>query len=169
MSDPLATYLHDHLAGARAAIQILKTLQKEEGDSPLGGLATDLLYEIEADRQVLRGLADRVSDRPRVVKEAAARVGELASRLKLRHDLGSGLGNFLALEILAIGIEGKHGLWRALQQLADDERVRGLDLDALIRRARDQHARVEAFRLRMAPGVFAREHPPENPVGSDAG
>jgi hypothetical protein len=38
MSDPLATYLHDHLSGAKAAIDLLEEMQDRHRDRPLAEL-----------------------------------------------------------------------------------------------------------------------------------
>jgi hypothetical protein len=64
MSDPLATYLHDHLAGAAVAIDLLESMQRSNGGRPLGQFAKSLLADIEADRDVLRQLAERVASGP---------------------------------------------------------------------------------------------------------
>jgi hypothetical protein len=47
MSDPLATYLHDHLAGAALAIDLLKSMQRNNTGEPLGQFAKSLLADIE--------------------------------------------------------------------------------------------------------------------------
>jgi hypothetical protein len=62
MSDPLATYLHDHLSGAAVAINLLAALRDEHAGEPLGQFAEGLLAEVEADRAVLQGLAERVGE-----------------------------------------------------------------------------------------------------------
>jgi hypothetical protein len=36
MSDPLATYLHDHLAGSNFAIELLDSLRDQYSGEPLG-------------------------------------------------------------------------------------------------------------------------------------
>jgi hypothetical protein len=43
MEEPLAIYLHDHLAGAVVAIELLEVMRKRE--TPLGGFANHLLNE----------------------------------------------------------------------------------------------------------------------------
>src|SRR5712671_3219282 len=59
MGDPLATYLHDHLAGSVHAVSLLEFIRDQHEREPLGRFASGLLAEIEADRHVLQGLADR--------------------------------------------------------------------------------------------------------------
>jgi hypothetical protein len=53
MSDPLATYLHDHLAGAVVAINLLEALRDQHDGELLGQFAAEQLVEVEADRAVL--------------------------------------------------------------------------------------------------------------------
>ncbi len=72
MSDPLATYLHDHLAGAALAIDLLKSMQRNNTGEPLGQFAKSLLADIEADRDVLRGLAEQVGVGSSAFKELTA-------------------------------------------------------------------------------------------------
>jgi hypothetical protein len=151
MTEPLATYLHDHLAGAVVAINILEVLRDQHADNPLGQFATELLVEVEADRAVLQGLAERLGTGSSGLKEATAWLGEKVSRLKLRRRATGGLGTFETLEALALGILGKLALWRALALIAGaDARLAGVDFDHLAARAQAQHARVEERRLEAA-------------------
>ena len=151
MSDPLATYVHDHLAGAVVAINLLETMREQYAGEPLGRFAAELLVEVEADQAVLQGLAGRVGAEPSLLKEAVGWLGEKASRLKLGRRGAGEFGTFEALEALALGILGKLGLWRALGLVAaTDGRLHGVDFEQLAARAQAQHARVEAHRLEMA-------------------
>jgi hypothetical protein len=59
MSDPLATYLHDHLAGSNFAIELLDSLRDQYSGEPLGRFAAALLIEIKEDQRTLRTMADR--------------------------------------------------------------------------------------------------------------
>lgn len=151
MSEPLVTYLHDHLAGSVVAVRLLEELRNEHGGEPLGRFAAELLGDIEADRAVLLGLAERVGTHSSPVKDAAAWVQEKLSRFKLRRDEGHGLGTFEALEFLALGILGKRALWRALDAIApEDSRLGGVDFSYLVERAEAQHERAEHQRLEVA-------------------
>jgi hypothetical protein len=148
MSDPLATYVHDHLAGAVVAINLLEALRDRHAGEPLGQFAAGLLVEVEADRAVLQGLAGRVGAGSSRLKEAAAWLGEKVSRVKLRRRAAGGLGTFEALEALALGILGKLAPWRALGVMAAvDGRLGGMDFDHLAARAHAQHAQAEERRL----------------------
>ena len=151
MSDALNVYLHDHLAGAGYAIDLLEfMIEKHTGDE-LGSLAATLLVEVQRDRETLREIAERVgSGRPNI-KEAASWLSEKASRIKLGHDRGDGLATFEALEFLALGIQGKLLLWRALQAIApNDARLAGADFLGLAERAQHQREHVETRRVHAA-------------------
>jgi hypothetical protein len=63
-----------------------------------------------------------------------------------------------ALEMLAIGIQGKLALWRALQ-VAGNSRLTGVDYDRLSARARAQFDEVENRRLEAAQVVLADRRP----------
>jgi hypothetical protein len=116
MSDPLATYINDHLAGSAYAMDLVESIRDTYQGQELGQFAAWLLKEIEADREVLQGLAERVSGVSSKVKELTTWLGEKVSRLKLGHGANNGLGLFEALEFLEIGIHGKLELWRPSQR-----------------------------------------------------
>lgn len=149
--DALATYIHDHLAGAAGALDVLEDLRDDHAGEPLGDFAAELLSEIEQDRDVLQRLADNLGGGYSKPKEAVAWVGAKLARVKLGRTLAGELGVFLALETLALGIVGKLSLWRALATVSDaDLRLRGIDFERLSARAEQQHARVEERRLAAA-------------------
>jgi hypothetical protein len=62
---------------------------------------------------------------------------------------------FQALEVLALGIQGKMALWRVLKNIVwIDSRLQGTDFERLIARAEEQFSKVEEQRLRVARSVF---------------
>src|ERR1039458_4658281 len=104
MSDPLASYLHDHLAGSAFAIELLGSLRDQHGDTDLGGFAAAVLADVKEDQQVLQTIVDRVGKSHIDLKQATAWLAEKASQLKLREDDTGGLGTLEALETLTLGI-----------------------------------------------------------------
>ncbi len=48
MSDPLSTYLHDHLDGAKAALDLLEAMRDGHKDAALKDFAAYLLMEVQA-------------------------------------------------------------------------------------------------------------------------
>ncbi len=156
MSNPLATYLHDHLAGSNFAVSLVETWRDAPGDDSLNVFAAELLREIEADRADLRSIIERVGGEGHSFKETLGWIAEKVSRFKLGHSSGADLALFEGLEMLALGILGKASLWDALAVVAaSDSRLQGIDFAQLLERAKDQHARVEARRMRLVPAVFA--------------
>ena len=151
MKDPLGTYLHDHLAGAGFAIDLLQAMKERQIEKPDSGFVEPLLARVEEDRNTLQQLADKIGSGPNVLKEFTAWIGEKASRVKLGAGLAGDFGEFEALEFLALGITGKLSLWLALQALApSDSRLSGMDLERLIARAEEQYREVEKRRLSLA-------------------
>jgi hypothetical protein len=152
MSD-LETYLYDHLAGSNFAVGLLEFVRDQHAGEPLSDSAAGLLSEIEQDRKTLQEIIGRVSDGTPILKEAAAWLGEKLSEFKLRRGY---FGTFEALEALALGIQGKLALWRALEIIAGaDVRLQGLDFSQLADSAEQQHSQAEELRLQSARIAFA--------------
>jgi hypothetical protein len=151
MNEPLATYLHDHLAGADMAIELLQAMEKRQKDESLGQFAGYILAQVRQDRDTLQHLADAVGSGPNVLKEFTAWLAERASRMKLGEGAAGEFGTFEALEFLALGIQGKLSLWHALQVAAtSDARLSNCDFKLLVGRAEEQYAKVEERRLAVA-------------------
>jgi hypothetical protein len=159
MNDRLAVYLHDHLAGARFATQLLERLRDAHPNEPIGAFAATMLLQIEEDRAVLQRIANTLGEGRNFIKDAAAWVAEKATRFKLRMAADADLGVFESLEVLALGIVGKMKLWLALSALEQfDPRLKEFDLANLIQRAETQHTEVEAQRIRAAESaLYARK------------
>ena len=155
MSDPLVTYINDHLGGARIALELLEALRDQHDDKNLRDLATVLLMAIQADDHTLRAIAEKIGSSPSAIKEVGGWIVEKAARLKLGHTDSTDFGIFESLELLAIGIHGKLCLWKALQVASrSDSRLSGFDFETLIIRAQQQYDHVERNRLHLAETVL---------------
>lgn len=151
MSEALETYLHDHLAGAAYAIDLVQFMRDQHRDPQLRQFASHLLIEIKQDRETLRQLAEQSGAGGSTLKEAASWFGEKLARMKLGHDKDEGLATFEALEFLVVGIHGKLALWRALDVAASsDARLAGFNFKQLAARAQRQQDEVDQFRLQVA-------------------
>ncbi len=151
MSNTLITYLHDHLAGTRFAINLLESLRGEQQQVAVRRLADEMLFEIEEDRQVLDHLATKIGKPQNTLKEGAAWLAQKASLWKLGND-GSSIGTFEAVETLSLGILGKLALWRALRVLQPNEPILfETNLEELCKRAERQFFRVERLRIKLVP------------------
>ena len=117
MSDPLVTYVNDHLGGARLAVELLEAMRDQHDDKNFRDLATVLLLAIQADDHTLRAIAEKIGTGPSAIKEVGGWIVEKAARLKLGHTGSTDFAMFESLELLAIGIHGKLCLCKALQWL----------------------------------------------------
>jgi hypothetical protein len=156
MSDPLATYLHDHLAGSHFAIKLLETVREQYSKESLAGFAEALITDVKDDQETLQGIIERVGKAHLDWTETAGWFAEKASQLKLqRDDTEAGIGTFEALETLAVGIRGKLALWQVLPIIRKvDPRIPDIDYGKLAERAEEQFARVEKRRLESALITF---------------
>jgi hypothetical protein len=155
--EDLSSYLNDHLAGSVGALELLDRLIDTYKGKPLERFFRDLRNEIAADQETLKGLIARLGGKESAVRKAGAWIVEKLSRAKIQlSETREGeLGLFLALEGLALGINGKRSLWRALATASEAApHLRGPDYAALEKRAVEQHDRVEAKRLEVAREVF---------------
>jgi len=152
MSNHLALYLNDHLAGARFALELLESLRDANSNKPLGDFAKRLIREIGNDRSVLQQLADEVgTSGSTTIKDAASWLAEKASRLKLRLNNDNDVSTLEAVETLPLGVLGKLKLWQALSTIkSSDTRLKQMDIDPLIARAQSQHDELETCRLLLA-------------------
>jgi hypothetical protein len=152
----LGIYLNDHLAGATAGVELARRVAAHNQGTEAGLVLAAVRDEIEADRDTLEGLMERLGvDRSRI-KPAAGWLAERLGRLKPNGHLlsDSPLGYVVELEALCTGITGKKMLWRALERSLE-EPPPGFDFAALAERAESQRERVEAQRLAAAVGALA--------------
>jgi hypothetical protein len=152
----LAIYLNDHLAGAAGGLELARRLRaSNSGDPEMGEPLARICAEIEADRDTLARLADRLGVRRDPLKPALARLAERVGRLKPNGHLRSysPLSRVLELEILAAGIGGKLQLWNALEETFGDS-LDGFDFHALAERADRQGREVEDLHMVAAERAF---------------
>ncbi|MCM2369974.1 hypothetical protein [Aporhodopirellula aestuarii] len=146
----LTTYLNDHLAGSVMAIELLKRLESEHQGDEFASFAADLRREIEDEQSILRSLLDDLDDRGDMTKRLTAWLGSKLTIFKLAHQSAGKFGTFQSLETLSLGITGKRGLWRILEQLQPREtKLRSLDLRQLIKQADRQFSVVEERRMKL--------------------
>jgi hypothetical protein len=149
-STPLRAYLNDHLAGSTAAIDLIAKMRSNNAGTEFGAFLDALYEDIQADRTVLEQVMETLGVTSDTVKQAGGWIVEKLSRVMLdaRVTGSEDLSRLMETEALSLGIEGKIAGWRALEQLPQSDL--GVDLDALIERARDQRSRLEPFRIDAA-------------------
>jgi hypothetical protein len=143
----LDVYLTDHMAGSVSAHDLASRAAANNAGE-VAQFFADLAREIEIDRKTLADIAAQVGTRPNPLKQAGAVAAERLSRFKIDHRVTGSpqLSLLLELELLYLGIQGKHTLWRSLDALGDP-RLAAFDFGHLTRRAEDQMADVEQQRL----------------------
>jgi N-acetylglucosamine kinase-like BadF-type ATPase len=72
MSEPLVTYLDDHLGGAQIATELLEAMRDQHDNQRFREFASSLLPEIEADDRTLRSVAETIGAGPNVANKSAA-------------------------------------------------------------------------------------------------
>ena len=70
MSEPLVTYINDHLGGAQVALQLHEAMREQHDDRKFREVANALLPEIQADDRILRSIAEKVGPGPNGIKKA---------------------------------------------------------------------------------------------------
>jgi hypothetical protein len=155
MAEALATYVNDHLGGAQVALQILEAMRDDHDNPFFREFASNLLPEIRADDRTLQTIAEKIGSGPSALKQTGGWLLEKAARLKLGHTGSTDFEMFESLELLALGIQGKICLWKALSENSIvDSRLREYRFEALIDRAQQQYEQVEAARLNLARTVL---------------
>ncbi len=153
----LATYLNDHLGGSMAGRDLAEKIASENEGTELGSFMAGVLAAIEEDRSTLEDIMKQVGVERAVVKQAAGRLAERLSRLRMHQTVtrDPGLSRLMELEALILGITGKLAVWRTLRELAPREpRLGGVDLDDLMGRAREQLRGLEEHHRAMAADAF---------------
>jgi hypothetical protein len=154
----LATYLNDHMAGATAGVELARRTRASNQGTRWGPPLEKICAEIEADRATLGQVMQYLGVRRDPAKAAGAWAAEKIGRLKPNGRLWtySPLSRLIELEMLHIGITGKLGLWRALQE-ALGAKLSSFDLPGLVERAESQRQTIERLRLDAATEAFAEE------------
>ncbi|MEK7951784.1 hypothetical protein [Luteolibacter soli] len=151
MDHELQRYLNDHLAGSAGAVKLIDDLASRQEDPGEAEFFRALREKVEADRVQLRELLDRAGLEESTALQVAGKLTAGVSQLKLKWEgMEPGeLGMLEALEMLALGIQGKRMLWVMLGELApafpEWEGVRFADLELEAIRQRDA---VEERRVR---------------------
>jgi hypothetical protein len=152
-AESLAVYLNDHLAGSVAALELIDALTGRVHGTPTEQVLRTVRVEVAADQDVLRAVLDKVGGDESRLKQAAAWLSEKVGQAKLavaghRHP---DLDVLEGLETLALGIQGKAALWRALGAVVTgNPRLASFQFSSLEARAQAQYDKVEQARLAAA-------------------
>lgn len=162
MNTELHRYLNDHLAGSAGAIGVIKKLADTADDPEESEFFRDLGQKVDADRDLLKRLIAQLGESSSFLLEAAGGITGAASRLKLAWEgIQPGqLGRFEALELLALGIQGKRLLWSVLAEIGpripewNAVKFADLELDAIEQRDSVEERRIAAGREALLSEVL---------------
>jgi hypothetical protein len=141
-----------------AAVELLNHLISAHRGKTDEQVFVRLRDEVSEDQEVLRGLLHDLDAESGALRNTTAFLSEKLARIKLllENPAGGQLARLEKLEALALGIEGKRALWRALFAVAEKKQaLRNVDFARLDQRADDQRKRVEAIRIEAALDAFA--------------
>lgn len=152
----LNIYLNDHLGGSTVGYELAKRIHSNNQSGELGDFLRRLVREIAEDKATLEEIMKHLNASKDPMKTSVAWVAEKVGRLKLNGQLRgySDLSRVVELEGLAVGVEGKLRLWKALELLGDP-RLSSIDFHELEGRARShleglEHHRLEALTTALA-------------------
>lgn len=155
----LGIYLNDHLAGATVGLELARRTHSQNKGNEVGRYFEQLIEDLNQDRESLKSVMEALNVPINQAKTAAGWLAEKVGRLKFNGRLigYSPLSRLEELEALCMGVEGKLSLWRTLKIAAEaEERLEGVDLDGLVRRAEQQRADLERFRVTAAAEAFGK-------------
>ena len=145
--DVLAHYLNDHLAGAEVGLRTAERLAEHfdgEDERFLRGMCT----AIEEERDLLRGLLEKLDASENVLKRGVGAVGGILGSVRDAIPIGDAPTTLEDLELLAIGVWGKRLLWGTLARVgARDERFADIAVDWLAARAETQERTLLRIRI----------------------
>ena len=118
----LAAYLREHLIGSDAAIDVVERLRLTHAGSQEGRLFAALYDEFREEREVVRLLLEEIGSSPLSLKRLAGQASGAALMLANGDERGE-LSLFRTLESLAIGVQRKRCMWRALESLLGDQPI----------------------------------------------
>lgn len=158
MNKDLERYLNDHLAGSCGALNLLQDLAERQELPADRRFFLQLKESVESDQALLESLLDAGDMERSKTAKAAGTLAAKASRLKLLWEglEPGGLGMLEALEVLALGIQGKLLLWVMLGEIAPlIHGWRAVDFHNLEREAIRQREEVENRRKEAGRELFA--------------
>jgi hypothetical protein len=155
----LVDYLREHLSGADLAIHVVERLRRTQSTIDERQLFDRLYQELEADREVVRALLQTLGSSSRSPKRLFGQASGSVLKVVAGGSPGE-LSLFRTLEALAIAVQGKRCMWRALQSLHPSLPVPGgRSLSELESAAVRQWEAIDQRRRSLVPRTFATGSP----------
>jgi hypothetical protein len=151
----LIAYLRDHLSGSDLAIRVVHRLASTHQSTEHWPLFRRLAKELEEERSVVKSLLTRLGASGRSMKRAASYASGAVMSVTSGGEPGD-LSLLRTLEALAVGVQGKRCLWRALQNLptmpSPGDAMSFVELEAMAVR---QWEAIEESRRRLVARTFS--------------
>ena len=155
----LIAYLRDHLGGSDVALRVLHRLCSTHQGTEDETLFRRLFKEFEEDRAVVRTVLSELGASEHSIKRAAGFASGSVLSLTAGGEPGD-LSLFRTLEALAIGVQGKRCMWRALQNLRSlPSAIHGVTFAEMEAKAVRQWEDIEKRRRALVERTFSAEAP----------
>lgn len=157
MDQELTRYLNDHLAGSSGAQLLIQDITDTHDAPQARDFFLHLKEMVEADIAMLEDLLERIGHNPSTLLKMAGGLTARVANIKLMWEqMKPGkLGLFEALEMLALGVQGKHLLWVALREIAERfPEWNGIDFTKLESEAIQQRDNIEFWRIEAAKDIL---------------
>ena len=158
MDQDLQRYITDHLAGSQGALTLIQDHAERQEEPQERQFFLNLKAKVEEDQRLLKQLLALSGLDESALLQLAGSVTGKVGRIKLFWEgMEPGrLGMFEALEMLALGIQGKRLLWVVLQEIAPhfpewkDINFAESELEAIRQRESVEERRIESGREALA-------------------
>ncbi|MDQ2766894.1 MAG: hypothetical protein M3Y30_07030 [Gemmatimonadota bacterium] len=153
----LATYLKDHDAGSEAALGILDHLEARHREGRIAEMVRSLRPQFEGERVEVHKLLKSLDDSVSVPRRMFGWLSEKALQLKLKADDPDDgpLRVLETVEMLALGVHGKLGMWIALDaNKACLPLLQTVPFAKLIAQAEEQERLIQSVRMDAAKEVM---------------
>lgn len=160
MDYDITRYLNDHLAGSSGASLLIQKLAERHDEPDARDFFRRLQEKVESDRQLLEDLLRRIGKEPSGFLKMAGGIASRFVGIKLMWEQVEPrkLGLFEALEMLALGVQGKRLLWVALMEVADwFPEWEDIDFVELELQAIQQRDDIEFWRIQAALSILVVE------------
>lgn len=155
---PIAHYIHIHLAGAAAGIDLFESGGRAQKDRAIGAMVLAIREELLDERKRLSRMARDLGAGEAPVMSALARIGERVGRIRRAHGVlhRSASADLVELETMRDAVAGKIAGWQALLTVVDDHAALNRpELEQLLVQAERQHNQLTEAHARVAARVLA--------------
>lgn len=153
-------YVHIHLAGAAAGIDLFGTSSRCLSDREIAEMVRGIREELLDERRRLNRIAEQLGAGGAPVMSTLARIGERVGRVRRMHGRlrRSDSDDLIDLETMRDAVAGKIAGWQALLTVVD--RYSALDreeLEFLLAQAEEQHRKLTEAHATVAARVLAED------------